>query len=64
MKVHFSLERMAQVRENHDRWWRGELDRPLTAVTIGDAYPAEPWPVAPLTQSTCADFSQRDQCPQ
>ena len=57
MKVHFSLERMAQARENHDRWWSGELDRPLTAITIGDAYAAEPWPVAPLTQSTCADFS-------
>lgn len=57
MKVHFSTERMAAVRANHDRWWRGELDRPLTSITISDACPAEPWPVPELSQETCADFS-------
>ena len=57
MHVHFDLERMAAVKENHDRWWRGELDRPLTSVTITDAYPEIPSAVPPLSQATCADFS-------
>ncbi|MBP3704953.1 MAG: hypothetical protein J6I98_05395 [Clostridia bacterium] len=57
MRVHFDVERMAKVRETHDRWWRGELDRPLTSITITDAYPAEPCAAPVLSQETCADFS-------
>lgn len=54
MAVHFDLDRMAQVRETHDLWWKGKLDRPLVKVTIEDAHPGEDIPV--LSQSNCADF--------
>ena len=57
MRVHFSRERMAEVLANHDKWWRGELDRPLTSVTITDAYPEVPCAVPVLSQETCADLS-------
>ena len=57
MRVHFDAERMAKVKETHDRWWRGELGRPLTSITITDAYPAEPCAAPVLSQETCADFS-------
>ena len=58
MAVHFDLERMAQVRENHIRWWNGTLDRPLVRLTVHDAHPCEKKTPAPLlNQQSCADFS-------
>ena len=58
MSVHFDIERMAKVKDAHARWWRGELDRPLVKVTLGNAYsPVQPSSPAPvLTQESCADF--------
>jgi 5-methyltetrahydrofolate--homocysteine methyltransferase len=42
--IHFSPERWERVRENYRRWWAGELDRPLLAVTVSGHEPdrAEP----------------------
>ena len=58
MPVHFSAERMAAVLDAHDRWWRGELGRPLIRATITDAYPIGPKPKAPiLSQENVHDFS-------
>lgn len=57
MYIHFSPDRMAKVRENHLRWWRGELDRPLIKLTIDDRYPVEPSDVPVLSQANCHDFS-------
>lgn len=57
MAIHFDLERMARVREAHDRWWNGTLDRPLVRVTLNDAHPSEHRCPAPLlNQQSCADF--------
>ena len=58
MPVHFSKERMQKVISDHDRWWRGELGRPLIRASITDAYPRGPKPKAPiLDQSNVHDFS-------
>jgi len=35
MSVHFNAARWARVRENYRKWWAGELDRPLLAITVG-----------------------------
>ncbi len=56
MALHFDLERMEQVRQNHMRWWRGELDRPLVKVTIDDMYPGEAYPVPTLSQANSMKF--------
>ena len=57
MAVHFDLGRMAQVKKNHDLWWQGKLGRPLTKVTITDAYQVERKAAAPvLSQENCNDF--------
>lgn len=56
MAVHFDLERMEQVRQNHMRWWLGELDRPLVKVTIEDMYPARDLDIPVLSQANCTDF--------
>lgn len=57
MAVHFDRSRMEEALSNHERWWKGELDRPLTCVKIMDAYaPAEcKYPL--LSQANCHDFS-------
>ena len=58
MAVHFDKERMQRALEAHEKWWNGTLDRPLTCVTIHDAYPQEKRTPAPvLSQASCADFS-------
>ena len=58
MAIHFDMERMERVREAHDRWWKGTLNRPLTAVTLTDAWPVERRAAAPLLdQAHCGDFS-------
>lgn len=57
MAVHFDRSRMEEALHNHEKWWRGELDRPLRCVKIVDAYdPIEcKYPV--LSQANCHDLS-------
>ena len=58
MPIHFTEERMKKVIADHDRWWRGELGRPLVRASITDAYPRGPRPKAPiLAQENVHDFS-------
>ena len=57
MAVQFDLERMEQVLQNHLRWWKGELDRPLVKAVIGDAYEVPECSIPVLSQKTCNDFS-------
>ena len=58
MAIHFDKTRMASVIDNHDRWWRGELNRALIRCTITDAYAPSHTAKAPLlSQATCHDFS-------
>lgn len=57
MAVHFSPERMEQALQNHMRWWREELDRPLVKVTIEDMYPGKELPIPALSQANSLDFS-------
>lgn len=59
MAIHFDMERMEKVKDAYTRWWRGELDRPLVRVTLGNAHPLETRSsCAPLlTQETCTDFT-------
>lgn len=56
MAIHFDCERMEKVKEAHDLWWKGELDRPLVSMTIADAYPAKEMNVPVLSQTNCTDF--------
>ncbi len=57
MAIHFSKERMEETLENHMKWWRGELNRPLTRVIMWDAYPTQKRTPAPLlSQATCLQF--------
>ena len=56
MQVHFSADRMDEVFEAHNRWWRGELDRPLMRLTLTDAHPVQPTGIPILSQENCADF--------
>ncbi|MBQ4152810.1 MAG: hypothetical protein IJD11_00515 [Oscillospiraceae bacterium] len=52
--VHFDTSRMAQVKDTYERWWKGELDRPLINGTICDAYAPSHESRAPLLrQSNC-----------
>ena len=58
MSIHFSMDRMKKCRENHDLWWEGKLQRPLSRVTLYDAYPMDRQTKAPyLAQANCTDFS-------
>ena len=57
MAVHFTAEQMKKSIEAHNRWWKGELDRPLVHVIVQDAYHVNCSARAPmLSQSTCTDF--------
>lgn len=47
MGIHFSPERWEQVKQNYRRWWAGELDRPLIAITLGGYDPSRPEPNLP-----------------
>ena len=58
MAVHFDRNRMQALAEVYERWWRGELDRPLVRGVVEHVYPkpyAAPAPI--LNQSNCHDFS-------
>ena len=58
MPVHFDSSRMAEVIDNHEKWWCGELNRPLLHGVVSGAYPAPRTASAPLlSQANCHDFS-------
>ncbi|MEI8194929.1 MAG: hypothetical protein WCI73_03355 [Phycisphaerae bacterium] len=58
MAIDFSAARWAQVRQNYQRWWAGELDRPLVPVILKGRDPGRPMPAAPLLgQGTCQDLT-------
>ena len=58
MSVHFDRNRMEAVLANHERWWRGELNRALVWGEVADFYPPSHTAKAPrLSQATCHDFS-------
>lgn len=51
MSIHFSPEDWARVKEDHRKWWAGELKRPLLAPTVGRE-PDRPEPALPLKAFT------------
>ena len=58
MPVHFDKERLNAVADVYDRWWRGELDRPLVRGVVSNAYPPSHAAIAPFpSQANCHDFS-------
>ena len=58
MPVHFDRSRLETVIDAHERWWRGELDRPLVKGVVSNAYPRSHRAFAPVpSQSNCHDFS-------
>ena len=58
MAVHFDRQRMESVADNHDRWWRGKLNRPLLRGVYENFYqPSHIAKVPRLSQATCHDFS-------
>ena len=59
MGIHFDLSRMEEVIQNHERWWKGELDRPLIHGIIYDAYSTSQTTELPLlSQANCNDLSR------
>ena len=57
MAIHFSKDRMEEVKDNYRRWWNGELDRPIVNLTLHGAHPHPSKSRAPwLSQSSCGDF--------
>ena len=58
MAIHFDRNRMEALLDVYDRWWKGELDRPLVRAVVGNAYPSPRIVAAPLlSQANCHDFS-------
>lgn len=58
MAIHFDKDRMKAVIDAHERWWRGELDRPLVRGVVDGVYPRPYVAEVPLpNQSNCHDFS-------
>lgn len=53
MAIHFSKDRMEEVKESYELWWEGKLDRPLVHAMIKDAH-GESEIFSPLQ---CYDFS-------
>ena len=39
MAIHFDRDRMEALLDVYDRWWRGELDRPLVRGVVDNVYP-------------------------
>lgn len=58
MAIDFDASRMLEVCENYERWWRGELERPLIHGIIYNAHTDSRTEKAPLlSQRNCNDFS-------
>ncbi len=58
MPIHFDSSRLLEALDAHDRWWKGELDRPLVSIKIDDAYaPSHEAKTPYLSQANCNDFS-------
>jgi len=52
MSIHFAPERWERIRANYRKWWAGELDRPLLAITVTGYeadVPEPPIPAYPFT---------------
>jgi len=47
MKIDFPLERWEETKSNYDKWWQGELGRPLIALSVGGKNPVGPEPEVP-----------------
>jgi len=58
MGIDFDQERWQSVRSTYERWWKGELSRPLVPVILRDRNPQRPQPDVPLLmQATCTDLT-------
>ncbi len=51
--IHFDQERLENVKLAHEKWWRGELERPLMCVTVTDAHAGRESKAPLLDQATC-----------
>lgn len=58
MAINFGPDRWDALRETYERFWCGDLGRPVAGVWIRNRVPDRPVPEAPLlSQSTCADLT-------
>ena len=58
MPVHFDKARMNAVADAYERWWQGELGRPLVRTSVVGMYPPSHVGKAPIiSQANCHDFS-------
>ena len=57
MAIHFSKDRMEEVKDNYRRWWNGELDRPIVNLTLHGAHPHPSNPARPGSVSRAAGIS-------
>lgn len=51
-QLDFSRERMARVRQTADRWWAGQLERPMVNVTLTGYDEGRPAPALPYHHFT------------
>ena len=58
MAIDFTLERWEKVKATYQKWWAGELDRPIIPIELIGRDPGRPKPDTPfLNQATCHDLS-------
>lgn len=58
MSIKFTSDQWLHVKESSNRWWAGDLDRPLIPVRLHGRDPDRAKPDVPLlSQSNCHDFS-------
>ncbi len=56
--IHFSDRQWDNVQSNYDRWWRGELGRPILPMVLWGVDPGRAMPKNPLLAfSNCTDLS-------
>ena len=56
--IRFTDKQWDEVRENHRKWWKNELGRPILPLVIGGADPMRDKPKNPvLSFANCNDLS-------
>ncbi len=53
MSIDFSFERWQRIKNDNRRWWAGDLDRPLLALTVSGRDPGRPAPKLQSVRPPC-----------
>jgi len=58
MCIDFNDDRWTRLATDSEKWWCGDLDRPLIELRVANRDPGRPRPDAPLlSQATCTDLA-------